>query len=213
MIDRGFGCALALLLGALAGCGAQMNAAGAQKVSGMIMGGVSTGREVPGSTPVQLDDGAGILMVARENSGQSAGLGLLSRSGGGVQAWSTQDGIALTLRNGMLIGTAGFGPDLFSVDVDPILARASGQAATRIHRYVDGENHVQVMAFTCVVSIGGGERVEATGGTVYREACTGRDSQFENRFVFSNSGRLLASRQWAGPALGHFALRMPGAAQ
>ena len=115
--------------------------------------------------------------------------------------WAAADESALVTRDGLLTATFGLGYDLLSADVSEaralIRSRRSGRA-TRVHRYLDGENQVVTRAFLCDLDTAG-------EGTEYRrivEACQGADIAFENDYVLAADGRIVTSRQWVGPEIG-----------
>lgn len=212
MIGKTRAFALCLLVGFVPGCGVLNDAAKLEKTTNLFTDGLSSRKAHPRSGPEQIDRAAGVLAVQWESNGQTAGLGLTSRRGN-IETWSTLDGTTLTLENGVVIGTAGLGPDLFSVDVDPVRSRPLDRSTPRIHRYVDGENHVQLSAFVCAMSVDHDVSVPWDGKTLkvsrFDELCTGRNIQFENYYLYSRSGYLLGSKQWIGSSTGYLLLHMP----
>ncbi|MDX2485548.1 MAG: YjbF family lipoprotein [Pseudodonghicola sp.] len=204
--------ALCLLVGLVPGCAVLNDTAKLEKATNLVADGLSNRKAPPRTGPEQIDRAAGVLAVQWESNGQTAGLGLISRHGN-TETWSTLDGTTLTLENGVVIGTAGLGPDLFSVDVDPVRSRPLKRLAPRIHRYVDGENHVQLSAFVCTMSVDHDVSVPWDGKTIkvsrFDEVCTGANIQFKNYYLYSKSGYLLGSRQWIGLNTGFLLLHMP----
>lgn len=201
-----------LLLTVLSSCGEEVEKSRVAKVSGLMLDGLTNQKKALRTGPQKIDRSAGVLAVQRETGGQAAGLGLVARDGD-IATWSTLDGTTLTLNEGVVISTTGFGPDLFSADADPIHDRPDGSAWPRVHRYVDGENHVQMQAYMCRLSVERDATVTLQNGTVnatrYTESCTGPETEFENNYLYSKSGQLLASRQWIGADIGYLALQMP----
>ncbi|TDE38859.1 YjbF family lipoprotein [Antarcticimicrobium sediminis] len=212
MIGKTRAFALCLLVGLVPGCSVLNDPAKLEKATTLFSDGLSNRKASPRTGPEQMDMAAGILAVQWESNGQTAGLGLVSRREN-AETWSTLDGTTLTLENGVVIGTAGLGPDLFSVDVDPVRSRPLDRPAPRIHRYVDGENHVQLSAFVCSMSVDHDVSVPWDGKTMkvsrFDEACTGSNIQFENYYLYSKSGYLLGSKQWIGLKTGYLLLHMP----
>ncbi len=133
-------------------------------------------------------------------SGQSGPFYRNARNGDHV-TWRAPDGSALVTRDGALTATFGLGYDLLSADVSDTLglirSRRAG-SATRVHRYLDGENQVITRAFLCEVEFPGG----AGDFRRVRETCNGADITFENSYVLAADGRIVTSRQWVGPRIG-----------
>ena len=204
-----------LVFALISGCDIRTDPGRIERVSNLLTEGFSNRASNLRVGPDQIDRTAGVLAVRRENSEQTAGLGLVSRRAD-IETWSTLDGTSLTLDDGVVIGTAGFGPDLFSVEVDPVRARPLGHPTSRIHRYVDGENHLRLDAYVCEISVDHAAQVSWEGKTIpvarFEETCAGPHAHFENVYIYSRSGRLLGSRQWINDSLGFFLLQMPRAA-
>lgn len=119
--------------------------------------------------------------------------------------WRGLDGSALVTQNGLVTATFGLGFDLISADVSDTwsrLRRTRPGEATRIHRYLDGENQVVTRAFRCEVSFSkqGSQTYLAT------EACRGSDVSFVNTYDILRDGAILTSLQWIGPELGFLRL-------
>lgn len=116
---------------------------------------------------------------------------------GEVTTWQSADGLAISLRGGLVISSRGFGADLMSADVGAVraaLAAGSG-TARRSHTYLDGENRTQRLDFAC--------RIAPMGGATLRETCTGPgDLRFENRYRRDGRGGIVQSVQWLGPGIG-----------
>ncbi len=215
MIGKPRAIALFLLVGLVPGCAVLNDTARLEKATNLVAGGLSNRKAHPRTGLEQIDKAAGVLAVQWESTGQTAGLGLTSRRGN-IETWSTLDGTTLTLENGVVIGTAGLGPDLFSVDVDPVRSRRLDRSSPRIHRYVDGENHVQLSAFVCTMSVDHDLSVPWDGKTIkvsrFDEVCSCANIQFENYYLYSRSGYLLGSKQWIGLNTGYLLLYMPSIA-
>lgn len=127
-----------------------------------------------------------------------------------VAAWRLADLNGFSLRSGALISTQGFGFDLMSADVTPLLAALRGtgprRAYTRVHRYLDGENHTQISGFVCDLDVVGSEVLDIFERryTVQRltETCFGPETTFENQYWIEGNGTIRQARQWIGPELG-----------
>jgi len=106
-----------------------------------------------------------------------------------VETFLTPDGISISLRDGFVVATRGFGFDLMVADFDIAVSRG-----TRIHWYLDGENQLIPKSFTCVF-----ERTE-NGRAV--EKCRSERISFVNSYAFSAGGELLQSEQWVSAEVG-----------
>lgn len=128
----------------------------------------------------------------------SAGLFLVSDRQG-KKIYQTVDNIALTLDGGIVVATRGLGFDLMDADVRQIhgAIRNGGGRASRVHRYLDGENHTVLRAFDCVIEVQGTSAVEK---------CYGYDTEFENTYRTNQAGAIVASRQWLGPERGFISI-------
>jgi len=115
-----------------------------------------------------------------------------------VRTYATQEGITMSLRQGMLIATRGLGNDLISADVagplQAITSRGAVTKATRLHRYVDGENQTVLRSFHCEYSWPKPTRVI--------EACYTTDMQIENLYALDSAADIINSRQWINPESG-----------
>lgn len=134
----------------------------------------------------------------------------------GIEFWQAIDGSALALRDGIVVSTFALGFDLATADVADVAnrfrTRQSG-AATRVHRYLDGENQTVARVFNCEVEIGTARNSSRFGGQVrsVTEACSGPLAAFENVYVVNNSGQSVASTQWVSPEIGYVRLAPPNA--
>lgn len=149
-----------------------------------------------------------LLLMDFPGRGEQAGV-LLAQQNGPRQIWTTQGGTTLTLVNGLLAETRGFGNDLISTDLDDVQDALAGRTtrAIRVHRYLDGENRLQPRAFVCDVSETGRETIRILAGsfptTQITESCTGQDISFENVYWIDAGRRIQKSQQWIGPANGY----------
>ncbi|PKQ13232.1 MAG: hypothetical protein CVT70_04470 [Alphaproteobacteria bacterium HGW-Alphaproteobacteria-1] len=143
-------------------------------------------------------------------SGARARLGPVARTGD-VTVWQTLDGITLSMRQGLLIGTRGLGDDLMSAEVDGVLALlrgASGEGPVpHIRSRIDGEDRTEFRSYQCKRDAGapdaGMRRVEVL--------CISPKDRFTNTYWLNSAGAVMRSRQWISPALGHLeATRISG---
>lgn len=125
-----------------------------------------------------------------------------------VVDWRSFDGVGLSLRRGILVGTRGLGADVMTIDVDETLDALAGHATrtTRVHRRLDGQFQLQPRAYVCTVERGGYEAVETLGRTLrlrrITESCTGTEQEFENTYWIGAGETVWVSRQWVSPQIG-----------
>lgn len=125
---------------------------------------------------------------------------------GDVVTWSSPGYQEISLRNGVLIATRGFGPDLMSAKAPDGAVLAGGQGrVARQYYYLDGADQKQVFEFTCDISSAGPEtitvmaKVHATRKVI--ETCAGPSGSFTNLYWFENGGDLRQSSQYMAPGL------------
>lgn len=142
------------------------------------------------------------LDVVIPATGARARLGPVARTGD-VTVWQTLDGITLSMRQGLLIGTRGLGDDLMSAEVDGLLALLRGAAGDgpvpHIRSRLDGEDRTEFRSYQCkrraVSPDAGLRRVEVL--------CVSPQDSFTNTYWLNSAGTVIRSRQWISPALNH----------
>ena len=128
-------------------------------------------------------------------------------SNGPYRTWtswsSVEDRRSITTRNGVITATRGLRNDLMSSNIDQTLALVSSRqsgSATRVQRYLDGENQIVEMRATCSITRSGSARVQV--GSIDRmttemsENCQEGDRQFSNLYRVDGQGRIIQSVQW-----------------
>ena len=127
-------------------------------------------------------------------------------SNGGVQTWASTSYTSLSTRDGVVVATRGFGPDLMSA-VAPTLTTLSAARGPvqRTYYYLDGGDQRQVFQFDCTLAAAGPEnitvlgKVFATRKTI--ESCSGASGRFTNTYWFDSAARLRQSQQFMAPGL------------
>lgn len=138
-----------------------------------------------------------ILVATLEKRGAAAALITVGQNGP-VSSYSTPDGTAVSLSDGVLVATRGLGHDLMRADVSQIraaLRNGGGRGLTRVHHYLDGENHTVIRSYICDISSVSAGRLQ--------EICHGPDLTFENSYVLGAGHAVASSRQWVGPENGY----------
>ena len=115
----------------------------------------------------------------------------------GVDTYLTADGVSISLRDGIVVATRGFGFDLMTAEISETLAalKQGSTSAVRIHRYLDGENHTDLRSFVCDVT------VQRNLSAV--EICHSATFSFENSYNFNDNGFIVESRQWVSSEIGY----------
>ncbi|QIE47924.1 YjbF family lipoprotein (plasmid) [Pseudohalocynthiibacter aestuariivivens] len=133
--------------------------------------------------------------------------------------FGSSDRRSITLKGGIVTATRGLGNDLMSSDVDAVAAiiraRQDG-AASRVNRYLDGENYTVALDPYCQIKSEGGEQVSLgevhTSTTRMLESCIAdkdefRDTTFQNSYQVTPGGRIVQSRQWISPLNGYIVIQ------
>ncbi len=192
ILARSWPTALTCLM--LAGCGAS-NAV-VSKVTGLIS-------QTPPAPPIVVSEGAPTMKVRLPMRGVSGGMARIALRGD-VSEWRSSDGISLTLKDGQIIATRGFGADLAIADVRAAMAamRQGAGDYNRTMHWLDGESHDQVEVFACTLRAAQDQTVANL--RVLSESCTGAQRSFTNTYtVLATTGAVIHSDQWVSPGLGH----------
>lgn len=220
-----------LVAGVLSGCGGRIGGGGAeapqpvltQSASILTTGMARRGAQTQGPraelrvTRALLDATPGeVLEVRNEKLGLRDFLRLIATRRdaypGGIEVWRSSDEAQLVLRDGVLVGTRGFGGDLRSAEAGPVLRflrggdGAGGGSRLLVIDRLDGT--AQRVRFSCVTELMGQERLRIVDRQIearqVRETCQQGDTRFTNHYwVDRSTGRLRRSRQWAGPHIGY----------
>ena len=133
---------------------------------------------------------------------------LLAPFGGsnGVVTWSSTSYQTISLRDGVMVATRGFGPDLMSSVAPAIATIAAARGIThRRYSYLDGADQPQSLDFTCTLAPAGTESIEVMakvyGTRKVTESCAGPAGQFVNAYWFDGGSELRQSRQFLAPGL------------
>jgi hypothetical protein len=125
---------------------------------------------------------------------------------GPVQTWASQTYETVSLNNGILVATRGFGPDLMTAVAPDLtqVSRASG-SFHRIYYYLDGADQTVSTNYDCDFAPAGKETITVLGKAYatrkVTESCLGPQTPFENTYWFDASGRLRQSAQRMTPGL------------
>lgn len=132
---------------------------------------------------------------------------------GGVETWASGDSRTLSFRDGILIATRGFGPDIMQAAGPSLEQVASGEGEyTRIYEYLDGSDKTQRRTYRCRLENRGAAEITVVERqhTVRHvaEICQGDAGEFVNEYWFENENFLRKSNQllnqgWGALVLSH----------
>lgn len=113
----------------------------------------------------------------------------------GVVTWIDATGVAVALRNGVVLSTRGLGHDMMASNADASVAALRGGRTTytRQQRYLNGEGQLQTVSLRCSA-----QRSAAR----MTETCQAGDLPVTNTYEL-RSGKVVRSRQWLGRELGY----------
>jgi hypothetical protein len=216
---------VAALLGGLSACGNDSNAGllGGLPVPALAsaalaqvgIGGKPAAATAPAAPPdpkavaaarkVLEDAGIPLYIIQDKSLGVLAYFGKLGQNGD-VVTWSTTDYTSVSMRDGMVVATRGFGPDIMSSSgpTTDQIRRGKGTTA-RSYYYLDAADQQQRFDYSCTLSQAGTETVVLIGKT-YRlrrvdETCTGQQGKFLNSFWFDGEAKLRQSSQFLAPGI------------
>ena len=145
-----------------------------------------------------------------------SGVMLLETERAGVQTWLTADGATITLEDGFLASTKGFGSGLAASDIRQsagLVLAGQGGTVERFHSFLNGNDETELRAYRCEITVAGRENVFVQGIAVpalkLAEACYGVAQQFENTYWLDpGSRRIVQSSQWTGDFLGNLFMKV-----
>ncbi|MBI1171148.1 hypothetical protein GC209_07080 [bacterium] len=125
---------------------------------------------------------------------------------GPVQTWASGTPQTVSLRDGILVATRGYGADIMTSEA-PSLAQvrsASGEFH-RIYYYLDGADQSSTLELDCSFAAGGTDTVTVVGQSYathrVTEDCTSPSVTFQNVYWFDASGKIRQSDQYVSPEL------------
>lgn len=127
---------------------------------------------------------------------------------GGVETWASTDNKTVSFRQGIMVASRGFGPDIMQA-----VAPSAGQIAAgagshqRIYEYLDGSDQILRREFVCTLSNHGSETITVVGRQHptrhVSETCTANGTSFTNEYWFEGGNFLRKSKQLLVPEWGH----------
>lgn len=209
---------------ALSGCGSDTDIQDYRNQAAVLGNAVKAARTRGGTGLAAMDSTAiAALRSALEKDGQPIYLVINSGAqftdlmapygqNADVQTWSSMHYETISLRQGMLVASRGFGADLMS-SVGPSVARIAQASGTtnRSYFYLDGADKTQRYDFTCSLSPAGTETVVVLGRSYatlkVNESCSGVTGSFNNTFWFDSGTNLRQSSQMITVGLDNLVLQ------
>jgi hypothetical protein len=121
-------------------------------------------------------------------------------SNSGVVTWANPEYQTISLQNGVILATRGFGSDLMSARV-PTAQQLSAGTGThqRVHYLLDGADQTISQSFTCQLSVSNNETIEILGLAYVtkkvEENCAGPSGNLTNTYWFDSQGLIRQSLQ------------------
>lgn len=148
-----------------------------------------------------------LLLFAPVNEDRASVFASVSRNGDLI-TWVSDEGVSLTLRDGLVIATRGLGNDLMGATSGQVyqgLVSGSGRTV-RIHDYLDGEDQIVRREYACELATLRSEVIEIYQRQhqtrLMSETCTGDAGSFRNLYWIDAAGKIWQSRQWVSPRVG-----------
>jgi hypothetical protein len=144
-----------------------------------------------------------LLFVEVPETGQQTIMSLKGRNGN-VETWSSADGLSISLDDGVLVATRGFGHDLMGADISGTLnaLRGGPQNYERFASYLSANNTAMVESFTCEIIAAPTTLIQSFGRVVYGSLWTETCMQLGIVIVsdyFVDSQNVWRTSQWFSP--------------
>lgn len=188
MIPR-FGLCL-LVAGLLTGCGSPLVGKLATKAVGLKN---TSAQAAPAK------DAPAIWLTLSNKNVKFAMAKLQSRDG--VDIMAAADGTQVFIRDGMLIGSRGFGQDLMSAEAPSMATIRNQTGHRRVTFQMDGTDTMQREDFNCTVQALP-QQPDSTTHSL-EERCESPLRVIRNQFIFDDSGTVLKTRQWLTKGIGY----------
>ncbi|HCP80958.1 MAG TPA: hypothetical protein DIT67_04975, partial [Octadecabacter sp.] len=118
------------------------------------------------------------------------------------------EGASITIEEGVISATRGFGADLMGLQT-PVVGAALQEPSNyiRTHDLLNGLGQIERLDYQCVSSFMKEETLEVSDKsyetTAYSEVCEGEQYSFTNTYWLTSDGTFVQSVQWISPELGH----------
>ena len=127
--------------------------------------------------------------------------------------WVSSDGISLSFKNGILIGTRGYSQDLLETkhnDLDTLFT-GSKKSRSKTFRYLNGQNEYEDLIFNCSVLVQPNTISSfldlKLNLTKFTEICKAGNQQHTNEYhVLPNTNIVIKSKQWISDENGYISV-------
>lgn len=201
---------------ALAGCGndPEANAAlrFAKELGTTMANRVKGGEQAAGGagiTRAQLEQFNSPMIMVRVPAMDMTSFFVPYGQNGGVETWASPDNRTISFRQGVMVATRGFGPDIMQSAGPSAAQLAAGSGShKRIYDYLDGADQNLRREFVCTVRNAGAETItvvdrQHTTRHVIEE-CAGNGVEFTNEYWFEGGSFIRKSKQLIVPEWGYF---------
>ncbi|SDY29982.1 Group 4 capsule polysaccharide lipoprotein gfcB, YjbF [Jannaschia faecimaris] len=169
----------------------------------------SDARDILTPALIERSDTSALLVVSLD---QDQGFTVIPQTANrGTVQWRAGDYRGILRRDGIVVGTRGFGHDLYTADVDALDAAFESNGATdalRVNRYLTAEGIIEVREMICTVRLVGQEPLNIYGKIkqtrVFEEDCRDGGGDFVNRYWVERDGRVRKSNERISPEIGTF---------
>ncbi|GHC50430.1 hypothetical protein GCM10007315_10910 [Gemmobacter tilapiae] len=204
-----------LLALALAGCGSEKDAAPVAKTVGAALKGLGKPKAAaagaPALTQAALAQYKTPMIMVEIPTMQLFTFVVPYGQNGSIETWASADKKTLAFRDGLVVGTRGFGADIMQASGPSLAQIAAGQGQhKRIYVYLDGADQSQRYEFDCVLQDRGRSNITVVERqhTVRHiaESCTGKGAEFTNEYWIENGNFLRKSNQLINTSWGPMVL-------
>jgi hypothetical protein len=128
---------------------------------------------------------------------------------GGQSTWISSHGMTITLDQGIIVATRGFGEDIYAADnqgLSSAIKRGSGSYERRIEQLTSSDV-VSRIDFMCELETVGSDQVtvldRSFDAVKLQETCRSEEVAFGNFYWVNGAGVVIQSQQWLGSSVGH----------
>ena len=134
---------------------------------------------------------------------------------GATETYRDAAGRSLSLRDGVLVASRGFGDDLMGADTPGLrgaLARGTGQFG-RAQSWLGPLDEIRTERFSCEMLTLESTTIALFGQQIATrqlgEVCLRGEAGFANNYWVATGGDVVQSRQWLSPAIGYVDIQAP----
>jgi len=199
-----------VLVAALAGCGSDNSQSGTFRiVKGLlaeITGLNKGGAAAPALSRADLQK-VGTAVTVVELQGLTMYM-VPAGTNRGVTTWTSAEDRTISLRDGVMIASRGFGPDIMQAAAPTAAQLAAGRGTLqRSYFYLDGADQTRRFDYTCALSTVGSETITVFGRQHttrhVTETCRSAAVEFTNDYWFEGGNFIRKSKQLFVPEWGY----------